>query len=147
MPKPITPLVGIDVFIADASGRVLLIRRRDNGFWALPGGCQDLGETPAEAAVREMKEETGYEVRITHLLGVFSSTRYKYVNYPWKENEFLHVLFAATILGGAQQESAETTGIGYFAETAMPELSDGHGGRIKVGFDAMRAGSFTALFE
>ena len=82
MPRPLTPFVGCDVFLPDPAGRVLLIRRRDNGFWALPGGCQDLGETPAECARRECREETGLEVQITRLLGVFSSKRYERVNYP-----------------------------------------------------------------
>src|ERR1700728_2191431 len=100
MPKPITPFVGCDVFIIDQTNHVLLIRRRDNGFWALPGGCQDLGETPAECACRECFEETGFTVTCTRLLGVFSCTRYKYVNYPWKENEFCHILFQATIVSG-----------------------------------------------
>lgn len=46
MAKPITPLVACDVFVLNESGQVLLIQRSDNGFWALPGGCHDLGETP-----------------------------------------------------------------------------------------------------
>ena len=43
MPRPVTPFVGCDVFATDSQSRVLLIRRQDNGLWALPGGCQDLG--------------------------------------------------------------------------------------------------------
>ena len=46
MKKPVTPVVGVDVFIPDSESRVLLIKRTDNGFWCTPGGSQDLGETP-----------------------------------------------------------------------------------------------------
>lgn len=64
MPKPITPLVGADTFVVNERGEVCLIKRADNGLWALPGGCQDLGETPEHCAVREFREETGLEVRV-----------------------------------------------------------------------------------
>ena len=138
MPKPVTPFVGCDVFIMDEAARVLLIRRRDNGFWALPGGCQDLGETPAECARRECLEETGLAVRLTRLLGVFSSRRYPYVNYPWKDNEFCHLLFQAVETGGTLRATDETTEAAYFAEGELPVLSDGHGPRVAVGFRAMR---------
>ena len=87
--KPVTPLVGVDVFIPDSESRVLLIKRTDNGFWCTPGGSQDLGETPEECGVREVLEETGFEITINRLLGVFSSLKYESVNYPWKgENTF-----------------------------------------------------------
>ena len=147
MPKPITPLVGCDVFIVDAGNRVLLVRRSDNGLWALPGGCQDLGETPVACAVREVKEETGFEVTITRLLGVFSSVCYEYVHYPWKENEFTHVFFAATITGGVLRPSPETPEVGFFAEAELPPMSDGHERRVRVGFGAGRETDFRAVFE
>ena len=147
MPKPVTPFVGCDVFAADAEGRVLLVRRVDNGFWALPGGCQDLGETPAECARRECREETGLEVRLVRLLGVFSSQRYEYVNYPWKDNEVSHLLFQAAIVGGQLTASAETSQADFFAENELPPLSDGHAARLEFGFRALRDPALPAFFE
>ncbi|HEY32234.1 MAG TPA: NUDIX domain-containing protein [Dehalococcoidia bacterium] len=73
MPAPVTPIVGADTFVVNGKKEVCLIRRSDNGLWALPGGAQDLGETPEECARREFEEETGLLIRITRLLGVFSS--------------------------------------------------------------------------
>lgn len=135
MPKPVTPLVGCDVFVLNANNEVLLIKRADNGFWALPGGCHDLNETPKECAERECREESGYEVEVTELLGVFSSNRYKYVNYPWKDNQFCHILFAAKIKNGSPKLSTETIEIGWFPEENIPHLSDGHAPRIRIGFE------------
>ena len=83
--KPVTPLVGVDVFIADSESRVLLIKRTDNGFWCTPGGSQDLGETLEECGVREVLEETGFKITINRLLGVFSSLKYESVNFNRKE--------------------------------------------------------------
>lgn len=134
MPKPVTPLVGCDVFILNAQAQVLLIRRADDGLWALPGGCQNLGETPRECAERECLEESGYQVAVTELLGVFSSRRYEYRNYPWKENEFCHILFRAEKISGEARPSGESTEIRWFSRADLPSLSDGHGLRVEFAF-------------
>lgn len=147
MPKPITPLVGCDVFVLNEKNEVLMIKRSDNGFWALPGGCHDLGETPKMCAIRECREESGYEVEVTDLLGVFSSNCYPYVNYPWKENQFCHVMFKARVVGGSAKLSSETTEVRWFAENEIPPLSDGHGPRIEVGFAALKNPSKKPYFE
>ena len=64
-----------------------------------PGGSQDLGETPEECGVREVLEETRFEIKINRLLGVFSSLKYESVNYPWKGREYLHCFFMGEIIG------------------------------------------------
>ncbi len=147
MAKPITPLVGCDVFVLNEKNEVLLIQRADNGFWALPGGCHDLGETPRECAIRECREESGYVVQVTGLLGVYSSNRYDYVNYPWKENEFCHILFRAEVIGGKAATSTESTGVGWFSEENIPPLSDGHKPRVEFGFKSSREANFQPHFE
>ncbi len=147
MPTPITPLVGADVFLPDSAGRVLLIRRADNGFWALPGGFHDLDETPATCAARECLEETGLHVRITRLLGVFSSNRYIEANYPHKGGKYCHILFLAEAVDGSARPTSEAREIGYFAEDDIPPLSDGHAPRITVGFRALRDPRMPAHFE
>ena len=147
MPNPATPLVGCDVFVTDEAGRVLLIRRHDNGLWALPGGCQELGETPAECACRECCEESGFVVRLVRLLGVFSSARYEYVHYPWKENEFCHLLFQAAIVAGQSRPSGETIEVAFFSPEALPPLSDGHQPRVQFAFRALRDPTLPPFFE
>jgi len=132
--KPITPLVGCDVFVLNNEGKLLLIQRADNGLWALPGGCHDLGETPKACAERECFEETGLKVRVTKLLGTFSSNCYEYVHYPWKENEFCHLFFLAELLGGKETISSETTKVAWFGKKEIPHLSDGHQERIDFGW-------------
>jgi len=75
-PLPRTPLLATDGFVRDAEGRVLLIRRKNPpkaGSWALPGGFVDVDEDPREACVRELREETGLEVAVERLGGVWGS--------------------------------------------------------------------------
>ena len=147
MAKPVTPLAACDIFVLNDQHQVLLIKRADNGFWALPGGCHDLGETPKQCAERECLEESGYIVEAVELLGVYSSNRYDYVNYPWKDNEFCHLLFRGKLKGGESKISSETTEVKWFSESEIPALSDGHQPRIEFGFKASKNPILKPHFE
>ncbi|EQC46701.1 NUDIX domain-containing protein [Bacteriovorax sp. DB6_IX] len=147
MPAPITPLVGCDVFVLNNENKLLLIQRSDNGLWALPGGCHDLGETPKQCAERECFEESGFKVKCTDLIGVYSSNCYEYIHYPWKDNEFTHLLFLATLEAGIETTSNETINVGWFAKNEIPELSDGHAIRIKHGWEFITSEEKFPYFE
>jgi 8-oxo-dGTP diphosphatase len=74
MTRPATPLLSVDIIIL-IKDKIVLIRRMNppyQGKWALPGGFVDIGETVEEAAVREAAEETGLDVELQDMVGVFS---------------------------------------------------------------------------
>lgn len=73
-PNSLVPAAG--VLAVDNDGRLLLQRRRDTGQWAIPMGKMELGETPAQCALRETLEETGVRVEVTGLLGIYSDPGY-----------------------------------------------------------------------
>ncbi|MFN8540763.1 MAG: NUDIX domain-containing protein [Thermomicrobiales bacterium] len=54
-----TPAAGVDALVLDGAGRVLLVQRKDNGRWAMPGGIAEIGHSPAESALKELWEEAG----------------------------------------------------------------------------------------
>ncbi|MFZ3228973.1 MAG: NUDIX domain-containing protein [Pseudobdellovibrio sp.] len=147
MAKPITPYVGSETFVLNELDQVFLVKRMDNGTWCMPGGAQDLGETPKQCAIREFKEESGYDVQILDIVGVFSSLNYKYVHYQWKENEFVHILFYGKIVSGAAEISNETTAVGWFSVHELPLMMDGHTDRILKAYDKIKNKKSVVYFE
>ena len=108
------PTYGVEIAILDAN-KVLLIKRRDFAVWALPGGGIDAGESVAQAAVREAREETGLEVELQHLVGAYSRP-------DWCQGGDHDLLFAARPVGGELiKEGDETLNAGFFAPDALPE--------------------------
>jgi len=147
MTEPVTPKTGSDTFVVNDKNEVCLVRRSDNGLWALPGGFQDLGETPAECAGREFLEETGLQISITGLLGVFSSLRYGDTTNVNRGRELTHLLFRGQVVGGGEIPSCETPEIGWFSEEGLPPLSDGHAPRIQFGFRSLNAPHVDSHYE
>ncbi|OJF10740.1 NUDIX domain-containing protein [Couchioplanes caeruleus] len=109
-PRPTSIVPSANVVVTNEDGEILLIRRSDNGNWALPGGAMDLGESLPDAAVRETAEETGVDVEVTGLVGIFTDPRHVilYTSDGEVRQEF-SVVFAARPIGGSLARSAETT--------------------------------------
>jgi ADP-ribose pyrophosphatase YjhB (NUDIX family) len=111
---------------------LLLMRRSDNGFWSLPGGFVEMGESVVEAALREVAEETGYSVEIGRLVGVYSDPKSQIVDYGRKKgagadggDRRIHVVnlcFEARILeAGEMTTPDETLELGFFDPRRLPE--------------------------
>jgi ADP-ribose pyrophosphatase YjhB (NUDIX family) len=100
----------VNVAVSNDLGELLLIRRTDNDNWALPGGGVDIGESLAQAAVRETCEESGIECEITGLLGIYTDPQHVilYTSNGEVRQEFSVVLTARAI-GGQLSASSETS--------------------------------------
>ena len=105
------------------AGEILLIRRTDNDNWALPGGAMDLGESLPDAAVRETAEETGIDVEITGLVGIYTDPRHVilYTSNGEVRQEF-SVVFAARPVGGTPTPSDESREVRWVAPAAIATL-------------------------
>ena len=117
-----TPKLDVRAAVFDQAGQVLLVRERVDGAWALPGGWADVGESLAEGAVREVREESGYDVVIDRLLGLYERERWGHPPLPFFT---LKAVLAAHVVGGAPAASSETDEVGWFARDALPPLSLG----------------------
>ncbi len=130
--------VGASSIIFDESReKVLLTKRTDNGRWCLPGGGMDPGESIEEACVREAYEETGLHVKVTRLVGVYTTPD---LVVEYADGNVIHPValsFEATVTGGEMGLSDETTDVGYFSveEMGSLDLMENHIERIR---DAMQ---------
>jgi len=104
-------------------GKILLVRElSDGGKWTLPGGWAEINQSPAESAVREVREETGFEVKITKLAAVYD--RGKYPHRPVYPFHIYKFFFLCEITGGSPAASLETEMPTFFAEDEIPALSE-----------------------
>jgi len=130
--RPVCPNCGQVVFQGPkvAAGAVIardgliLLNQRDIdpglGKWGLPAGYVDLGESAEEAAIREVREETGLEVRLDGLLGVYTN----------QERGVVLVVYCASIVGGELIAGHETRAVGFFSPDALPELAFAQNDRV-----------------
>jgi ADP-ribose pyrophosphatase YjhB (NUDIX family) len=108
------PSIGVGTAIIQG-GKILLTKRRDFPVWCIPGGHLSTGESLLEAAIREAKEETGFDVSILHLIGVYS------MPYKW-ENGSCEIIFRADpIQGELITKSDETTDARFFGKHEFPD--------------------------
>jgi len=122
------PGIGVNIAIMK-DGKILLTKREDFEIWCLPGGGVNEGETLAQAAIRETREETGLEVELVRLVGVYSRPRWT--------NESPHVLlFAARPVGGVLRPNpSEVLEARYFGAQEIPtDLVVDHALRIQHAF-------------
>lgn len=116
------PKVAVGVMIA-RDERLLLSRRAidpGKGRWSFPSGYVDLGESPAAAAIREVKEETGYDVQLRGLVGVYASP----------SRPVVLVVYAGEVVGGEPIRCDEVEELGFFALQALPPLAFEHDAEI-----------------
>ncbi len=108
--------------VADAEGRVLLVRRADSGRWALPGGGHEIGETIAETAVREVREETGYAVEVEALTGIYTDPRHIIAYDDGEVRQQFALAFRARLVGGEPRLSDESTDLAWVAPDDLDAL-------------------------
>jgi ADP-ribose pyrophosphatase YjhB (NUDIX family) len=114
---------GVAVIILNEENQVLLQKRADVGLWGIPSGHIEIGETVAEAAIREVKEETNLEIRIKKLIGVYSDPNSQVFAYPnGKVVHFITTCFLAEITGGELRcNSDESLEIKFFGQQNLPQ--------------------------
>jgi ADP-ribose pyrophosphatase YjhB (NUDIX family) len=116
-----TPKVDVRAFVA-ADGKILMVRERVDGRWSIPGGWADVGSSPAEMAVRETAEESGYQVKARRLLAVWDKARHNPSPFP---ADVYKLVVACDLVGGDGTAGSETLEVGWFAPDRLPELSVG----------------------
>ncbi|MBY9080836.1 NUDIX hydrolase [Paenibacillus sp. HN-1] len=101
-------------------GKILMVREKNDGKWALPGGWADIGYSPSEIASKEIWEESGFEARPVRLLAVLDK---KFHGHPPDPYHIYKLFILCEITGGEAAGGVETSEVGFFGEEELPELS------------------------
>ena len=125
--------------ITNENGEILLQKRSGkDDIWGLPGGAVEIGESIEEAAIREVKEETGLDSRIDYLIGVYSKYFTKYPNGDSAQS--ICYLFKGTVTNGVFNiDNKETFDLQFFGKENIPQLFiQQHADMIKDFFEGRR---------
>jgi ADP-ribose pyrophosphatase YjhB (NUDIX family) len=114
-----TPKVDIRAVIFK-DNKLLMVRETTDGDWSLPGGWGDIGLTPGEVAVKEVKEESGFNVKAMKLIGVLDKKCHPHPPSPY---HVYKMFIQCEIVGGKAEAGTETSAVEFFAEDELPPLS------------------------
>lgn len=130
-----SPALGVEAAVFNTEGAILLIQRKDNSRWAMPGGIAEIGQTPAEAVLRELWEEAGLRGQVTRLLGLFDG-RF------WGPPSKVHLVRLVFLVGCADPTPTpgiETLDARFFMPDQLPQaMQDGHDIRVPKVFQLWR---------
>ena len=125
--RRISPAIGVEAVVFNARGDMLLVQRKDNAHWAIPGGIAEIGQAPAEAALRELWEEAGLRGEVRRLLGVFDG-RY------WGSQSKVHIIHFVFLVECAEHATVpgvEMLDARFFAADTLPAaMHQGHSERL-----------------
>lgn len=102
--------------------KILLVKEREDDCWTLPGGWVDIGESPSDAVVREVYEESGYQTKALKLLALYDRNHPRHGHPPLRHHVY-KLFFQCEIIGGAPAENLEVSTVEFFSEQEIPELS------------------------
>ncbi|CAL9582989.1 NUDIX hydrolase [Streptomyces sp. enrichment culture] len=122
-PKANSIVPSVTTVALNDAGEVLLIHKTDNNLWALPGGGVDVGESAPDAAVRETKEETGFDVEVTSLVGIYTNPAHVMAYDDGEVRQQFSICFRARIVGGELRTSSESKEVAFVQPSRLDDLN------------------------
>ncbi|WP_407343539.1 NUDIX domain-containing protein [Pengzhenrongella phosphoraccumulans] len=109
--------------VIDDRGRLLLEHRVDNDLWALPGGTHDFGESITDTVVREIREETGLDVEVIGLVGIYTDPKHVIAYTDGEVRQQFTLAFRCRLLGGQLEKDSESHELRWVAKDELDELT------------------------
>jgi ADP-ribose pyrophosphatase YjhB (NUDIX family) len=121
-PKANSLVPSVTAIVTDASHAILLVHKTDNDLWALPGGGMDIGESIAQTVTREVKEETGLDVEVTGIVGIYTDPGHVMAYDDGEVRQQCSVCFTTRLLGGTVTTSSETSEVRFVPPERLDTL-------------------------
>lgn len=116
-----TPKVDVRGLVINEKDEILMAQEGVDSKWTIPGGWADIGNTPKEVVIKEIKEETGIDAEVVRLLAIYDKQRHKHPAEPYY---IYKLMFFCKAVGGELQPGFDMQGTGYFSLGDLPELSE-----------------------
>lgn len=126
--------------------QILMVKENIDDKWSLPGGFCDIGLSPSENIVKEIKEESGYEVVASQLLALFDKNKHP---HPPEAYHYYKIFIRCEIIGGSPASGIETSSVDFFAEHNLPALSSNRNteSQIRTMFEFLRNPKKQTIFD
>lgn len=131
-PKANSVVPSTTAVVTDEHGRIVLVHRKDNGLWALPGGGMELGESIEDCAIREVKEETGLDIQITGLVGIYTNPHHVIEYTDGEVRQQFSLCYRTTLIGGQLAYDGESTDIGWIEPHKIETLEMHPSMRLRI---------------
>lgn len=128
------------------NNQILMVKENSDDKWALPGGFCDIGLSPSENVVKEIKEESGYDVIPIRLIALMDKNKHPHPPDPY---HYYKIFILCEIIGGKATIGIETNNIQFFSEQNLPQLSTNRNteSQIKTLFEFLRNPEKETLFD
>jgi 8-oxo-dGTP pyrophosphatase MutT (NUDIX family) len=131
---PVAQLIvpAVTAFVVNDNGEVLLERRSDNGRWGMPGGVQEIGESITQTVVREVREETGVDVEVTGLVGIYTDPGHVIAFSDGEVRQEFSLCFRARPIGGGVVASRESLEVRWISREELLTLNTSTSTRRRI---------------
>ncbi|PXY20762.1 NUDIX domain-containing protein [Prauserella muralis] len=131
-PRANSIVPAVTAIVRNDAGELLMIERTDNGLWAVPGGAQDIGERLTDTVVREVREETGIDVEVTGLSGLYTDPRHVIAYDDGEVRQEFSVCFHARPIGGQARTSTESRQVHWVPPDTIDSLNIHPSMRLRI---------------
>ncbi len=131
-PKANSVVPSVVAVVEDNDGRILMIHKTDNDLWALPGGGHDIGEYIRDTVVREVREETGYDIEVTNIIGTYTNPHHVMAYDDGEVRQQFSIAFSAKLIGGEARTSDESKEVAWVSPAHLDTLQIHPSMRIRI---------------
>jgi 8-oxo-dGTP pyrophosphatase MutT (NUDIX family) len=131
-PKANSIVPSVTAIVPNERGELLLVLKTDNDLWALPGGAMDVGESMAATVIREVKEETGIDVAVTGVVGIYTNPNHVMAYDDGEVRQQCSICFTTRMLGGQLATSSETSEVEFVAPDRLDSLNIHPSMRLRI---------------